>query len=138
MGNLLEQLYMDINNYCESSIRIGDTDLELFLSPFYANPQKINNWDVPVAIAPLETMKRRDWDVTLYKVSIEPRKDGLFVIQPRVYLLTRFPQICSFINGVNHVRKIAELAEVDLHLARQSIQHLVYATYLEGPPPVSS
>jgi len=36
-----------------------------------------------------------------------------------------FEQICSFINGVNHVRKIAELAEVDLYLARMCIRHLV-------------
>lgn len=68
MNNLIEQIYMDINSYSESSIRIGDTDLELYLLPFYANPPKINNWDVPIAIAPLESMKRPNWDVTLYKV----------------------------------------------------------------------
>lgn len=68
MGNLLEQLYMDINNFSESSIRIGDTDLDLFLTPFYVNPPKIHNWDVPIAIAPLEIKKHPSWDVTLFKV----------------------------------------------------------------------
>lgn len=78
MNNLLEQMYMDINNFSESSIRIGDTDLELFLSPFYANPQKINNWDVPIAIAPLESMRRPDWDVTLHKVSFVESRSVLY------------------------------------------------------------
>ncbi|SGZ35087.1 BQ5605_C069g12861 [Microbotryum silenes-dioicae] len=101
MGNLLEQLYMDLNNFSEASIRIGDFELELFLSPFYANPKPIKNSDVPLAVCALEQMKHPSWDVTLYK-------------------------ICSFINGINHVKGIAELAQVDLHLARLSIQHLVF------------
>lgn len=74
MGNLLEQLYMDINNFSESSIRIGDTDLDLFLTPFYVNPPKIHNWDVPIAIAPLEIKKHPSWDVTLFKVNSTGRQ----------------------------------------------------------------
>ncbi|KAK4058699.1 Nitrogen permease regulator 2 [Microbotryomycetes sp. JL221] len=101
IADLLEQIFMDINNYSETSIKIGDTDLELFLLPYFANPPKIHNWDVPVAVTPLESLKDPSWDVTLFK-------------------------ICTFINGVNHVKRIAELAEVDLHLARLCVQHLVY------------
>ncbi|GAA5941038.1 nitrogen permease regulating protein NPR2 [Sporobolomyces koalae] len=101
MANLLEQMYLDLNAYSETSITLLDTDLSLFLLPFYANPPQVKLWDVPIAVADLESMKSYSWDVTLFK-------------------------ICSFINGVNHVRKIAELAEVDLYLARMSIQHLVY------------
>ncbi|GJN88362.1 hypothetical protein Rhopal_001327-T1 [Rhodotorula paludigena] len=101
MANLLEQLYLDLNAYFETSIPLIDTELDLCLYPFYANPPPVRIWDVPVAVTDLEQMKSRSWDVTLYKV-------------------------CSFINGVNHVKRIAELAEVDLFLARQCIQHLVY------------
>ncbi|GAA5978354.1 hypothetical protein JCM5350_001137 [Sporobolomyces pararoseus] len=101
MANLLEQMYLDLNAYSETSISLLDTDLSLFLLPFYANPPDVKVWDVPIAVADLESMKSYSWDVTLYK-------------------------ICTFINGVNHVRKIAELAEVDLYLARMCIRHLVY------------
>ncbi|GAA6001211.1 hypothetical protein JCM10207_007466 [Rhodosporidiobolus poonsookiae] len=101
MANLLEQLYLDLNAYCETSVPLLDLDLDLGLFPFYANPPDVKIWDVPIAVAPLESMKSYGWDVTLYKV-------------------------CSFIDGVNHVKRIAELAEVDLFLARQCIQHLVY------------
>ncbi|GAA5947229.1 hypothetical protein JCM3765_001582 [Sporobolomyces pararoseus] len=101
MANLLEQMYLDLNAYSETSISLLDTDLSLFLLPFYANPPDVKVWDVPIAVADLESMKSYSWDVTLFK-------------------------ICTFINGVNHVRKIAELAEVDLYLARMCIRHLVY------------
>ncbi|GAA5951963.1 hypothetical protein JCM21900_000102 [Sporobolomyces salmonicolor] len=101
MANLLEQLYLDLNAYSETSISLLDTDLNLFLLPFYANPPDVKVWDVPIAVVALESMKSYSWDVTLFKV-------------------------CSFIDGVNHVKRIAELAEVDLYLARMCIQHLVY------------
>ncbi|GAA5951617.1 hypothetical protein JCM8115_005197 [Rhodotorula mucilaginosa] len=101
MANLLEQLYLDLNAYFETSIPLLGVDLDVGLFPFYMNPPEVRTWQVPVAVTNLEQMKTRSWDVTLYKV-------------------------CSFIDGVNHVKRIAELAEVDLYLARQCIQHLVY------------
>ncbi|GAA5913180.1 hypothetical protein JCM6882_005810 [Rhodosporidiobolus microsporus] len=101
MANLLEQVYLDLNAYCETSVSLLDIDLDLGLFPFYANPPDVKIWDVPIAVAPLDSMKSYSWDITLYN-------------------------ICSFIDGVNHVKRIAELAEVDLYLARQCIQHLVY------------
>lgn len=87
MSDLLEQLFMDINSFSETSISIKnditmaggreggggagegiDLKLDLMLFPFYANPREINTWDVPIAVTPLETMKNGSWDVTLYKV----------------------------------------------------------------------
>lgn len=41
-------------------------------------------------------------------------------------LMSRSHQLSSFIDGINHVRRIAELAQVDANLARLCIQHLVY------------
>jgi len=69
MANLLEQMYLDLNAYSETSISLLDTDLSLFLLPFYANPPEVKLWDVPIAVAALESMKSYSWDVTLYKVS---------------------------------------------------------------------
>lgn len=68
MENLLEQLYLDLNAYCETSIPLVDIDLDLGLFPFYANPPEVNIWDVPIAVAPLESMKSYTWDITLYNV----------------------------------------------------------------------
>ncbi|KAL8293073.1 hypothetical protein RQP46_000767 [Phenoliferia psychrophenolica] len=101
IANLIEQLYMDINSFSETSIPLHGTGLELMLFPFRANPRTIEIWDVPIAVTGLEEMKNGSWDVTLFKV-------------------------CTFIDGINHVKRIAELAEVDLTLARLCIQHLLF------------
>jgi len=34
-------------------------------------------------------------------------------------------KVCEHINGVNHVRRIAQLADCDLELTRQAIAHLL-------------
>ncbi|KAK4703250.1 nitrogen permease regulator 2, partial [Phenoliferia sp. Uapishka_3] len=101
IADMIEQLYMDINSFSETSIPLLETDLDLMLFPFRANPSPIRIWDVPIAVTGLEAMKNGSWDVTLFKV-------------------------CTFIDGVNHVKRIAELAEVDLNLARLCIQHLLF------------
>lgn len=91
----------DLNAYSESSVLVHDTQLDLWPLSFHVNPREINNWDVPIATTAINQMRKKSWDVTLYKV-------------------------IPFINGVNHVRRIAELAEVDQQLARLCIQHLLY------------
>lgn len=68
IANLLEQIFMDINTFSETSIALYDTHLDLFLLPFYANPPEIRLWDVPIAVTGLEEMKNASWDVTLFKV----------------------------------------------------------------------
>ena len=117
IANLIEQLYMDINSFSETSIPIHDTGLELMLFPFRANPREVMIWDVPIAVTGLEAMKNGSWDVTLFKVGQTSHwKD---------WRLIRWSQVCTFIDGINHVKRIAELAEVDLTLARLCIQHLL-------------
>lgn len=69
MANLLEQLYLDLNAYFETSIPLLGVDLDVGLFPFYMNPPQVRTWQVPVAVTNLEQMKTRSWDVTLYKVS---------------------------------------------------------------------
>lgn len=69
MANLLEQLYLDLNAYFETSIPLLGVDLDVGLFPFYMNPPEVRTWQVPVAVTNLEQMKTRSWDVTLYKVS---------------------------------------------------------------------
>jgi hypothetical protein len=89
MDNLLEQLYLDLNAYCETSIPLVDIDLDLGLFPFYANPPEVNTWDVPIAVAPLESMKSYTWDVTLYNV--RPRFCSLFCNFEAKYIFSRRP-----------------------------------------------
>ena len=75
--------------------------INLKLFPVYANPTPINDWDVPVALLDLVSRVDGNWDLTLRR-------------------------ILPFIDGVNHVKRIAQLADADLGLTRACLEHLLY------------
>lgn len=98
---ILEQLYEDLNSYSETSIPIDKfNSIELKIFPFYPNPPEVHDWEVPVALIGLKKRIEDNWDLTMAK-------------------------ICLYIDGVNHVNRIAELAECDLDLIREAIRHLL-------------
>ncbi|KAF5373882.1 hypothetical protein D9758_000639 [Tetrapyrgos nigripes] len=102
MHAIIEQLYEDLNSYSETSIPIDHFNtIELKIFPFYPNPQAVKDWMVPVALINLTRRIEDNWDLTMAKV-------------------------CRFIDGVNHVSRIAHLAECDIELTRQAISHLLY------------
>ena len=71
------------------------------LFPTYPNPTPALDWDVPVALLDLQHRIDSAWDLTMAK-------------------------IIPFIDGVCHVKRIAQLADADLDLTRQCMDHLVY------------
>ncbi|KAG9318697.1 nitrogen permease regulator 2-domain-containing protein [Chiua virens] len=102
MYTIIEQLYEDLNSYSETSILIDDfNSTELKILPFYPNPPSVRDWHVPLALINLSKRIEDNWDLTMRKV-------------------------CLYINGVNHVSRIAQLADCDLELTRQAISHLLY------------
>jgi len=98
---ILEQLYEDLNSYSETSIPIDQfNSIELKIFPFYPNPPPVRDWMVPLALINLPKRFEENWDLTVLKVS-------------------------KFINGINHVSRIAHLADCDISLTRQAISHLL-------------
>lgn len=83
--------------------------INLKLFPTYANPPPVNDWDVPISLlnlgrdrsAPGGIDWSSDWDLTMASV---------------------YP----YVNGINHVKRIAQLADADLELTRQCMEHLLY------------
>ncbi|KAF7323074.1 hypothetical protein HMN09_00087500 [Mycena chlorophos] len=99
---ILEQLYEDLNSYSETSIPIDRfNSIELKIFPFYPNPPPVKDWMVPLALINLSRRIEPNWDLTMVKV-------------------------CRYIDGVNHISRIAHLADCDLALARLAISHLLY------------
>ncbi|KAJ6597008.1 nitrogen permease regulator 2-domain-containing protein [Mycena vulgaris] len=99
---ILEQLYEDLNSYSETSIPIDRfNSIELKIFPFYPNPPSVKDWMVPIALINLTKRIEDNWDLTMVKV-------------------------CQYIDGVNHVSRIAHLADCDLALTRLAISHLLY------------
>ncbi|KAF7338202.1 hypothetical protein MVEN_02045300 [Mycena venus] len=99
---ILESLYEDLNSYSETSIPIDRfNSIELKIFPFYPNPPPVKDWMVPLALINLTKRIEDNWDLTMVKV-------------------------CRYIDGVNHVSRIAHLADCDLALTRLAISHLLY------------
>ncbi|THH12518.1 hypothetical protein EW146_g7616 [Bondarzewia mesenterica] len=102
MHAILEQLYEDLNSYSETSIFMDKfNSIELKIFPFYPNPPPVKDWMVPLALIDLEKVIEPNWDLTMAKV-------------------------CQYIDGTNHVSRIAHLADCDIELTRQAISHLLY------------
>ncbi|WVW82089.1 hypothetical protein I302_104094 [Kwoniella bestiolae CBS 10118] len=99
---VLEQLFEDLNSYSETSISLdGFNSLELKLFPFYPNPPECEDWHVPIALVNLNALKDDNWDITAARVA-------------------------QYIDGINHVKKIAELADADEALTRETLKHMLY------------
>ncbi|XP_006457955.1 hypothetical protein AGABI2DRAFT_199067 [Agaricus bisporus var. bisporus H97] len=100
---ILEQLYEDLNSFAETSIPIDRfNSIELKIFPFYPNPPPVHDWLVPLALINLAKRIDDNWDLTMAKV------------------------VCKFIDGTNHVSRIAHLADSEINLTRQAVSHLLY------------
>ncbi|KAL7747239.1 Nitrogen permease regulator 2 [Sorochytrium milnesiophthora] len=99
---IIERLLDDLNFYKESHIALNDTySINLKLFPVYRNPPEIQDHQVPVAVVDLKSLANDQWDKSLQRIA-------------------------PYINGVHYVRKISELADVDVDLTRACLQHLAY------------
>ncbi|OKL59403.1 hypothetical protein UA08_05346 [Talaromyces atroroseus] len=100
--SLCETLMEDLNSYSECMIPIDKLNtLNFKLFPVYPAPPHVRAWDVPLFTVRYEAFLDENWDLTLQK-------------------------IVPYINGVNSVRIISILADVELSLAYRAIRHLIY------------
>jgi hypothetical protein len=75
--------------------------LTIKLIPNFEPPAEIQDHDVPVPLKSFNLDSLTHWDLCLH-------------------------QILNHLNGVNHVKKIADLAQVDLYLVKMSLRQLLY------------
>ncbi|KAF1973733.1 nitrogen permease regulator 2 [Bimuria novae-zelandiae CBS 107.79] len=100
---LCEMLLEDLNNYAECMIPIDDSNtINLKLFPTRPPPPPIHAHQVPILTISLSALST-------------PISSDL--------TLTR---ILPYIDGINSVAHIAQLADTDLSLTRKAIQHLVF------------
>ncbi|KAI8066391.1 nitrogen permease regulator 2-domain-containing protein, partial [Gongronella butleri] len=99
---VMEQLYEDLNSYCECQIPINAFNtINLKLFPTYPNPPPVYDYQVPITTMDINKMMSLDWDITVQKVA-------------------------KYINGIYHVKKISEVANVKPEWTRSCMQHLLY------------
>ncbi|SGZ53514.1 CIC11C00000001784 [Sungouiella intermedia] len=100
--SLIHQIYQDLNNYSECCIPIdsaNSVDIKLF--PILPPPVNLKAYQVPLLTVKLNLLMDVNWDPTMVK-------------------------ILPYINGLNSVKKISELADADYLLTKNCIQHLMH------------
>lgn len=100
--SLISQIYQDLNNYSECCIPIdsaNSVDIKLF--PILPPPTNVRAFDVPIPTVKLTTLTDINSDPTMIK-------------------------ILPFINGLNSIKKISDLANATYFLTKQCIQHLMH------------
>ncbi|KAK6464675.1 nitrogen permease regulator 2-domain-containing protein [Scheffersomyces coipomensis] len=100
--SLINQLYQDLNNYSECCIPLDSSNsVDIKLFPILPPPVNIKAYQVPIATVKLNSLVDVNWDPTMIK-------------------------ILPYINGINSVKKISELANANYMLTKQCIQHLMH------------
>lgn len=100
--SLIHQIYQDLNNYSECCIPLdsaNSVDIKLF--PILPPPINIKAYQVPIATVKLNSLVDVNWDPTMLK-------------------------ILPYINGINSIKRISQLADADYLLTKQCIQHLMH------------
>lgn len=102
ISNIIEQIYQDLNNFSECMIPVDESNSVNFkLFPLIPAPPEIESHHVPISTVQLDALKDENWDPTMEK-------------------------IVPYINGINSVRRIADLADADYMLTKQCVQHLIH------------
>ncbi|KAM3425523.1 Nitrogen permease regulator 2-like protein [Cercospora zeina] len=112
VNTLLERIFEDLNHYGETCIRVDNVkgedgvyvlNLRLETEKDFAKrtPKHVRSWDVPLLVRNLPDPGEWTWDLTLQR-------------------------IFGFIDGIRHMKKIAELADVEIKLVKRAVKELVY------------
>ncbi|KAI9208930.1 nitrogen permease regulator 2-domain-containing protein [Polychytrium aggregatum] len=100
MLKIMEQLHEELNEYHESQISIDASNIiNIKVFERFPDPPEVYDFQVPLIVTKLESDKY--WDITLQAI---------------------FP----FINGVNSIKRIAQLSNAKSSLVRLAIRHLIY------------
>eukprot|EP01080_Neovahlkampfia_damariscottae_P002507 gene2507-3213_t len=104
---ILPQIVKDLNSTNETFIQIDDIySINLKLFPILQEPSEIESHTVPIQIRDLSVLISAEWDLTLMK-------------------------IIPHINGVNFVKQISKLSNVELSIVKKCLKHLLYYNYIE-------
>jgi hypothetical protein len=101
---VLREVFEQVNRYAECCVRVSATQvLNIRLEKSgreTLGTKRVSAWDVPLLIRKLPDQQGWTWDLVLEKVH-------------------------PFVDGVNHVKRIARLADVDVKLVKRAIRELV-------------
>ena len=105
--SLITQIYQDLNNYSECCIPLDNSNsVDIKLFPILPAPVNLKAFQVPIATVKLRSLVDVNWYPTMVK-------------------------ILPYIDGVNSLKRISELADADYLITKQCIQHLMHYKCIE-------
>lgn len=106
---VLNKVLTDLNANKMTTIIEGETTIHLKIISHYSDPPKIHDHMVPLLNDQFKDVPREAWDLTTQ-------------------------QVLPYINGINHITKIAANSDVEIGLVKACIQNLVYYQVVEVMP----
>lgn len=102
IDSILEQMFQDLNNYSECQIPIDEANrVNIKLFPVLEPPPAIEGHHVPIPTVQISDLRDESWDPTM-------------------------DRIIPYINGINSVRRISDMAEADFSFTKECIQYLIH------------
>eukprot|EP00128_Syssomonas_multiformis_P018811 Colp12_sorted_trinity150504_noHs@35256 len=99
---IIQRILNDLNSSGKSTIVANDANtMYLQIFPVLPDPPAVYDHKVPIFITEVSSMCIRAWDLTMQ-------------------------QVWPYINGIDHVKRIAKKADVEIALVRKCMQHLLY------------
>lgn len=106
---MLNKIISDLNESRQSTITEEETTVHLKIARIADDPCEVTDYQVPILKPEFENVQLESWDLTTQ-------------------------QVLPYINSVNHVAKIALIADVENALVKSCIQNLVYYNVVELLP----
>lgn len=98
---MLKQILEDLNSHGMTTVIEGTTTMHLKVVKVASDPPHVSDHHVPIFIVDQNVFREELWDLTTQ-------------------------QVLPYINGFNHVAKIAAVADVENNLVKACVQNLVY------------
>lgn len=130
---VLNKVLTDLNMNKMTTIIEGETTIHLkVVSHFNDEPQQIFDYLVPLLNPKYIEVPRDAWDLTTQQV----RETNVNLLQNQCfpYKNMLLLQVIPYINGVNHIARIAADSDVEIGLVKACIQNLVYYDVVEVLP----
>ncbi|XP_071959760.1 GATOR1 complex protein NPRL2-like [Antedon mediterranea] len=110
LPDIMKQVLSNLNEHGKCSIPINDSNtIHLKIVPPMRDPPPVNEHQVPMFLRDKKSYDFNDWDLTTQ-------------------------QILPYIDGINHVQRIAVEADVDLNLVKTCLQNLLYYEVITTVP----
>jgi hypothetical protein len=109
--------------------------VQYVFSQIDSSPPDVQDWHVPTPLLDLKKLQEPNWDLTMTKARSSPSPFSFPLYRHLCPSRKANPvsspscapaQVVSYIDGIRHVKKIAECADATPHFTRVCIQHLLY------------